>query len=198
MAGIRQFDEDAALERVLEVFWQKGYGPTSMQDLAEATGVQRGSLYNAYRDKESLFLHVYERYKTRYLGEIRAALEQPALEQALRAFFELSILSMTAGSPSRGCMSTKTATDIHSSSEKIQAALRAMADSVEQLLSERLSSAEALPQLAIPPAEAARLIATFTRGLVFMERIYQDAERLRSTAESLIRALLTGGRAGIR
>jgi len=190
MAGTRQFNEGTALKQALEVFWQKGYSATSMQDLAEATGVQRGSLYNAYRDKESLFLHVYELYKTKYLDDIRAALDQPSLEQALRSFFDFCIESMTAGTPSRGCMTTKTAADIHSSGENIHAALKNMADSVEQVLTERLSTAEALPQLALPPAEAARLIATMTRGLVFMERIYQDSARLRATGESMIRALV--------
>jgi len=49
MAGIRQFDEEAMLEQALELFWQKGFANTTMQDLAAATGVQRGSLYNTAR-----------------------------------------------------------------------------------------------------------------------------------------------------
>ncbi|MCZ7153843.1 TetR/AcrR family transcriptional regulator, partial [Salmonella enterica] len=56
MAGVRQFDEGLALDKALALFWQKGYAATSMQELAAATGVQRGSLYNAYGDKETLFL----------------------------------------------------------------------------------------------------------------------------------------------
>ncbi|MFZ6647731.1 TetR/AcrR family transcriptional regulator [Undibacterium sp. TJN25] len=190
MAGIRQFDESAALERALEVFWQKGYGPTSMQDLAEATGVQRGSLYNAYGDKESLFLHVYNQYKTAYLQDLRTALAQPRLDDSLRAFFDFCINSMTAGTPTRGCMTTKTATDIQSSGENIQAAIKSMADEVEQALTERLSTADALAQLELQPAEAARLLATFTRGLVFMERVYQDPARLKATAGSLIKVVV--------
>ncbi|WP_394777643.1 TetR/AcrR family transcriptional regulator [Undibacterium sp.] len=190
MAGIRQFDEGAALQRVLEVFWQKGYGPTSMQDLAEASGVQRGSLYNAYGDKESLFLHVYGLYKAIYLQDIRTALKQPKLDDSLNAFFDFCIGSMTTGSPTRGCMTTKTATDIQSSGEGIQATIKDMADEVEQALLDRLSTTEALPHLALPPAEAARLIATFTRGLVFMERVYQDPARLRATAASLVKVVV--------
>ena len=52
MVGTRQFDEDEMLAGALEVFWRKGFTGTSMIDLAEATGIQRGSLYNAYGDKE--------------------------------------------------------------------------------------------------------------------------------------------------
>ena len=47
MAGVRQFNEDDAFAHALDVFWRKGFRATSMLDLAEATGVQRGSLYNA-------------------------------------------------------------------------------------------------------------------------------------------------------
>ena len=39
MAGIKQFNEDEALERAMHVFWRQGYGATSMPDLAKATGV---------------------------------------------------------------------------------------------------------------------------------------------------------------
>jgi TetR/AcrR family transcriptional regulator, transcriptional repressor for nem operon len=44
MVGVRQFDEDRALGQALEVFWRKGLRATSMLDLANATGVLRGSL----------------------------------------------------------------------------------------------------------------------------------------------------------
>ena len=56
MVGTRQFDEDALLEAALNTFWQNGFTATSMIDVAEATGVQRGSLYNAYGDKRGIFL----------------------------------------------------------------------------------------------------------------------------------------------
>lgn len=67
MVGVKQFDADQTVERALEVFWKKGLTQTSMQDPAEATGVLRGSLYNAYGDKEALFLHAYGRYASRCL-----------------------------------------------------------------------------------------------------------------------------------
>ena len=56
MVGAKQFDPAAALDRALAVFWHKGYEATSIQDLELATGLGRGSLYNAFKDKESLFL----------------------------------------------------------------------------------------------------------------------------------------------
>ncbi|MDB6001907.1 MAG: TetR family transcriptional regulator, partial [Rhizobacter sp.] len=79
MAGVRQFDEEQALEKALSLFWRKGFAQTSMQELAAVTGVQRGSLYNAYQGKEAFFLQVFERYRERFLAELGAELDKPVL-----------------------------------------------------------------------------------------------------------------------
>src|SRR3977135_611968 len=100
MVGTRQFDEDAALEAALKTFWQNGFAATSMIDVAEATGVQRGSLYNAYGDKERLFLLAFERYAGRFLDSARRALSSPDPAVGLTALFTGAIASMTEGAPS--------------------------------------------------------------------------------------------------
>jgi TetR/AcrR family transcriptional regulator, transcriptional repressor for nem operon len=68
-----------------------------MQKLAVATGVQRGSLYNAYQSKEAFFLRVSDVYKERFLSQLRTALDKPKLRDALRGFLETVIGSMTSG-----------------------------------------------------------------------------------------------------
>ena len=60
MAGVRQFDEGAMIATALDLFWRQGLAATSMPDLAQATGIQRGSLYNAYGDKETIFLRSFD------------------------------------------------------------------------------------------------------------------------------------------
>src|SRR5215212_7875521 len=77
--------EDALLEVALETFWRNGFAATSMIDVAQATGVQRGSLYHAYGDKERLFLLAYERYSDRFLDFVRQALSNPDPALALTA-----------------------------------------------------------------------------------------------------------------
>src|SRR5262245_37315568 len=140
MVGQRQFDERRALESARDVFWNKGYGATSMQDLATASGVLRGSLYNAYGDKEALFLRVYADYADLFLAETAAALAHPRVDQALRDFFDFTITSMTTGVPTRGCLTTKTAIDTKADGERIRAAIRGLLDDMERLLEQRLST----------------------------------------------------------
>jgi TetR/AcrR family transcriptional repressor of nem operon len=194
MAGVRQFDESKAFEQALALFWQKGFAGTTMQDLAAATRIQRGSLYHAYGDKETLFLRVFELYKERFLQQIRQSLDQPTARDALRSFFDYVITSMTttlaSGEPTRGCLSTKTAVETEAMEASVREAIQALLDGLELILIERLSRVEKKEHLRLPVPEAARLILTLTRGLVVMERVYQDPERLRGTSGSLIDVLL--------
>ena len=52
----RAYDPDAALKAARDVFWVKGYAATSLDDIAEATGMNRPSLYAAFGDKEAIYL----------------------------------------------------------------------------------------------------------------------------------------------
>jgi AcrR family transcriptional regulator len=190
MAGVRQFDESETLDKAMALFWKKGFEETTMQELAAATGVQRGSLYNAYGDKDTIFLRMFELYHQRFLQQARGALSKAKLRAALESFFDYVIKSMTTGVPTRGCLSTKTALGGAVIDQPIREALKNMLDELQTVLSERFSQAENETNLRVSPDQAAQLLVTFTRGLVVIERVYEDEKRLQSTAQMLITLLL--------
>jgi TetR/AcrR family transcriptional repressor of nem operon len=51
MARPREFDETVVLEAAMNCFWARGFGQTSIRDLAEQMGITGASLYNAFGDK---------------------------------------------------------------------------------------------------------------------------------------------------
>lgn len=84
MARPRKFDEERALDAAMRVFWERGYEATSTQDLCDATGLGRSSIYNTFRSKHDLF----ERALARYLDAMTAVqaavlddVERPAADR---------------------------------------------------------------------------------------------------------------------
>jgi TetR/AcrR family transcriptional repressor of nem operon len=63
MARTKDFDEDEALNKAIDIFWHKGYNGASMQDLVDGLGISRSSLYDTYGDKHTLFIKALESYQ---------------------------------------------------------------------------------------------------------------------------------------
>jgi AcrR family transcriptional regulator len=61
MARRREAREDQLLETATRLFKEKGYHNTSMQDLADALGLQKGSLYHYIDSKQELLRRLLER-----------------------------------------------------------------------------------------------------------------------------------------
>lgn len=62
MSRTTDFDKDEILTKAMHAFWLKGYEATSLKDLAQETGLLKGSLYNTFKSKENLFLLCLEKY----------------------------------------------------------------------------------------------------------------------------------------
>lgn len=80
------------LDRALELFMEKGYDGASMQDIAEATGIRKASLYAHFKGKESIFLAVFEDILAeyvRFIEKLTATREgEGAMERLERMFKE--------------------------------------------------------------------------------------------------------------
>lgn len=188
MVGARQFDEQEVIAIALDVFWRKGLHDATMQDLATATGVQRGSLYNAYGDKEAIFLRAFDQYAGQFLEAAANALAEGDAAARLETFFDMIITNMTGGSPPRGCLTTRTALDAAISSADVRQRVQGVLGRLEQLVAKAISSAPGeLP--AIDASRLARVVVTFTRGLAVMERAGYGRKQLKESAATFVDAV---------
>ena len=189
MVGVRQFDEQEMIATALDVFWRKGLHDATMQDLAAATGVQRGSLYNAYGDKEAIFQRAFDQYAGQLIDSCGQALaEGDDIAAKLRNLLDLLIVNMTSGSPPRGCLTTRTALDGAISSTAVRQRVQGVLSRLEQLVSKAISSAPD-KRLAAKANRLARVVVTFTRGLAVMERAGYSRKQLRESAATFVDAL---------
>lgn len=100
----REYDRDDALGRAMQVFAEKGYAATSLDDLASATGMNRPSLYNAFGDKESFYRATLDHFVAHLRSEVgRLVVAAPDLATALTAFYSGALDEYFAVRPSRGC-----------------------------------------------------------------------------------------------
>ncbi|WP_373191155.1 TetR/AcrR family transcriptional regulator [Halomonas sp.] len=69
------FSPDEAANAAMQVFWARGYESASTRDLLEAMGLSRSSLYQAFGNKEQLFLEALRRYRESLLARLERRLE---------------------------------------------------------------------------------------------------------------------------
>ena len=184
----RKFDEDAVLRAALQRFRTQGFANTSLDDLAEATGLNRPSLYAAFGDKKSLYLAALTRTREwleRSFDTLIAA-DYP-LPRMLHALFLSAIDGYLTGEdgPS-GCIAINTAATEAVTDPEIRAAL---ADILE--LEDRKIEA-LLRQAGSNAAEAhGRIVASMLHSLSVRARAGEPREALTRIAKDAT-ALIAG------
>jgi AcrR family transcriptional regulator len=109
MAGVKQFDPNEALDRAMTAFWSRGYEATSIDDLVEATGIGRGSLYGTFGDKRQLFITALDHYWNTVAAQMIAELSDPDGRCAIERMFDVLIRRASDPAVPRGCLITNTA-----------------------------------------------------------------------------------------
>lgn len=153
----RAYDPDAALDRAVELFWANGFQGTSLDDLGAAMKMGRPSIYNAFGDKEQLFLKALARYRDTVGSTPLHAMEGiDDVDAALDGFFSQIVNYATEDSSHLGCLFGSVA--IATSTQSVRAFLRENLEWLQAQLATRLQAAVDAEQLppSFPVARGAR------------------------------------------
>ncbi|MET7361277.1 TetR/AcrR family transcriptional regulator [Streptomyces sp. NPDC005562] len=117
MARPRSFDEERALDAAMHAFWANGYEATSTQDLCEATGLGRSSIYNTFTSKHDLFRRALTRYMETMNASQLALLEDTGLAAVdrVRALLDRIIdgeFEHRENGHSMGCLTVNTTVEL--------------------------------------------------------------------------------------
>lgn len=123
MAGRPQFDPHAALEGAVRTFWERGFQATSVQDLENAMGIGRASIYNTFGSKEDLFLLALSSYVDRYAPQVVAAFDdnKGSAAAALGATFNAALARMSNPDLPAGCLVAQSTADVAELEPRTQA-----------------------------------------------------------------------------
>jgi len=175
----RIFDEEAVLDRAVRVFWEKGYEGASIDDLTEAMGLSRPSVYNAFGDKEALFMRCLERYGATtgelIMGAIALATDARG---AVAAYLRQAATNATGEDTPHGCLLATVAPSV--CLPGVREFLAASMAASETALAARLSAGVASGELPsdFPVIQRARRITDLSMSLAVRARTGATREEL--------------------
>jgi TetR/AcrR family transcriptional repressor of nem operon len=181
MAGVKQFDRKEVLANAQAVFWSRGYEATSIQDLVDATGINRGSLYGTFGDKLGLFLAVIDHYLETIATPMMAELANPDPRAAIAGMFAALIRRNSDPAFPRGCLITNTSLECPVSGDTIARKIAEAMGQQETAIYRVLHRAQSAGSLAA--SRDARALARFflgvAQGLNVVNKAVADPEILR-------------------
>lgn len=173
----------------MSLFWQKGYTTTSMKDLVEATGVQPGSLYSAFGDKEKLFQQALRKYTQEFF---RASMprHRPPLE-CIQLWLAHLAQAMVSDPNQKGCLIINTAMEREAHSASTIAIIEDRLDEIESFFQQNLHQAQQDGDLpaTLDIDETAKSLLGSVVGMLAVARMRRDAQTLNSIAAGAIALL---------
>lgn len=181
MGRPRRFDENAALDAAIDVFSRYGYEGASLDQLTEAMGINRPSLYGAFGDKADLFEKAVARYAEGPGRAGVAAIEAaPDLNTAIRDFFGVMQANSCMRNRPPGCL----VACVLGEAAGIDARWRAMALRLARESEQRVAAAFARFLPADKAAMLASLVLTLGIGLAAAAKAGLSTDELQTRIDT--------------
>ena len=186
----KQFNQDEALQSALDIFWAKGFEATSMQELVNAMGVNRASMYQTYGNKSELYSAAIDRYTESSLQYIRALLEAPTspmgnLQQLFNQLIEVSFNKMC------GCFVGNTAAELGPHNVAVAEKIRNFWTQFEDIISNTLERAIEHNELQLntDTIKLASFVNSTLQGLLIKSKASVDKGTLKSDIDLLFKLI---------
>ena len=142
MARTKIFDEEEATERAMTLFWRKGYAPTSISDLTDEMGINKGSLYHSFSSKNELFKRALQKYNIEHRRATLSRMSEitdPIV--AIDTLFSLMIKQSLDDVHKKGCMLVNTAMELPYHESEVHEIVKSGMDEFEEFFRSQLSVA---------------------------------------------------------
>lgn len=138
----RSFDRDQALLKALDLFWRKGFEPSSVAELCTAMEINPPSLYAAFGNKAKLFIEAVNYYERVYWKATWERLEETRdITEAISRFFSEAADILLSPSAPCGCMVVLAAINVSSDSADVVKAVSVLRQEGKDLFEKRLTKA---------------------------------------------------------
>lgn len=186
-----EFDRNETLKKAMEVFWKKGYKATSIDDLVDKMGIQRGSIYNTFGDKKELFLSAVELYGDEVTSKtLKVLYSEGSPVGNIKEFFDL-IVNTPDDRRSRGCLISNTVVELAPHDEKVALVVKGIMKRIQAAFLDCLNRAVEKGELpeTTNTEVLSNFLATSTHGLMVTGKSTPDKKQLKDVVDVILSTL---------
>lgn len=185
----REFDEAVAVDAVMRTFWRNGYAATSMNDLVEATGLSRSTIYNSFGGKRKLFELALKEYR-RVTTENVSLISRPGeVRDNLRALLQAIVSDELDDHEGFGCFVANSSLEVSGRDPELSALVAQHFERLEVSLQRLLKRGQKAGEIS-PDQDCqmlARYFVTIIQGIRVVSKGLPAADR-RAYLNSIIEA----------
>lgn len=193
MARPVEFEYDKVLNNAMEQFWKEGYEASSVQKLLDCTGINRGTLYNSFGDKETFFKACVARYNEGIEKHLDSSLRNPQLAalDAISQYFEQAVLGLSNKHRNLGCLLVNSLCESINYDRDMKKLVRQSLATVRKGFEARLKEAGKAGQLrkGLTAGQGADLLMNCLHGLRVHSRDGASPKVLRSLFEFTLQSM---------
>lgn len=192
MPRVKLFDENKVLSKATELFWKKGYHATSIQDLVNHLGINRGSLYDTYGGKKKLFDKAFQLYRTTNSNDVAAFFEnQNEVKNGFRALFEMGINESISDKDKKGCFVVNTTTELIPGEKELLEILQENKKIFEKLFYNFLLKGQQSGEISKSKniKTISHLFYTFYNGLKVVAKVQSEPKELLNSVDEILMLL---------
>lgn len=121
----KAYNDEAVLEKAMQVFWDHGYEATSVRLLEKEMDINQFSIYSAFTNKKKLFVESLKKYRE-YVktNRFHPLLKPNARLNDLERFFENFSRQVRNGETHRGCLVVNSAAEFGNKDPEVSAELQ--------------------------------------------------------------------------
>ena len=192
MARTREFDERQALVSAMLVFWEKGYEGTSIQDLEDAMGLGRTSIYNAFGNKRQLFNRILECYKESVMSALFMEMDSaPDIREGVRRLLHGALdIHFDTDNPG-GCLVVLSVLESGQHDAESSDSVAQTLQDLKTGLQQRLKKAKRAGELSadLDASATATTIASTMTGMMVLGKAHFSRAALNKTVKQMLQLL---------
>jgi TetR/AcrR family transcriptional repressor of nem operon len=189
MARPKEFSPNAALAGAVQVFWRKGYGKASLDDLMAGMQVGRQSLYDTFGDKRELYLRALEAYRDSTQAALRRLFGSGHRLRDCFGALLFGIVKESRAQHERGCLLLSANLERNLDDAPIANLVKTNQAEVEAIFEDALRRAQRSGELA--PGKDAAALARFFLATIQGMRATARASSNRPALEQVARIALS-------